>query len=408
VLAVLFCQNYGLYRARRTRTFADEAQVVGKSLLLSAVLLMGFVVLAGIDGVSWGTLFAATTADFGAMLAWRYHEFNRTERRLAAGVGTRNVLIVGAGVLGQQVAECLERSRHLGYVVKGFLDDNRPSNGRNILGKVEDLAQVARAQFVDEIVIALPWESATAARATIEARKQRLNIKLVPNFYGGMGWRAPLEYLGEVPAFSLHREPIPAVALLLKRILDVFASAVGLLVLSPVLLLIAILVKLDSPGPVLYRSYRVGKKGRRFLFYKFRTMVVNADELKAKLRAMNERKGPFFKMANDPRMTRIGKFLRRYSLDELPQFWNVLKGDMSLVGPRPHPLDDYQQYSLENLRRLDVMPGITGLWQVQARHDSSWETNMELDLEYIEHWTPWMDVKIIAKTIPIVVKGLGQ
>jgi lipopolysaccharide/colanic/teichoic acid biosynthesis glycosyltransferase len=178
--------------------------------------------------------------------------------------------------------------------------------------------------------------------------------------------------------------------------------------LAPVFALMAIAIKLDSPGPVFYRSIRVGKKGRRFLFYKFRTMVLNAEALKEELRVRNERSGPFFKMANDPRMTGIGRYLRRYSLDELPQLWNVLKGDMSLVGPRPHPLDDYQQYSLEHLRRLDVMPGITGLWQVQARNESSWEANMTLDLEYIEHWTPWLDIKLLFKTIPIVVKGLGQ
>jgi exopolysaccharide biosynthesis polyprenyl glycosylphosphotransferase len=407
VLVTLFCQNYGLYRAHRTRRFLDEAQVIGKSLLLSSLLLMGFVLLAGLDSISWKVVFVSGLVDFGSMLGWRYHEFNRTERYIADGIGTRNVLIVGAGVLGRQVAECLERNRHLGYVVKGFLDDAHP-DGASVLGRVEDLSQVARAHFVDEIVIAMAWESEAAARAAIEARRQRLNVKLVPHFYGGIGWRAPLEYLGDIPAFSLHREPIPSVALLVKRIIDVIFAATGLLTLAPVFAVIALLIKLDSPGPVFYRSYRIGKKGRRFRFYKFRTMVVNAEELKAKLRAMNERRGPFFKMANDPRMTRVGRYLRRYSFDELPQFWNVLKGDMSLVGPRPHPLDDYQQYSLENLRRLDVMPGITGLWQVRARHVSSWDTNMALDLEYIEHWTPWLDIKIIAKTIPIVLKGLGQ
>ena len=407
VLVALFCQNYGLYRARRTRRFIDEAQVIGKSLLLSSLLLVGFVLLAGIGPVMWVSMLLAVSLQFATMLAWRYHEFNRTERRLVDGVGTRNVLIVGAGVLGRQVAQSLERERHLGYVVKGFVDNNYP-NATNVLGTVEEIPALARAHFVDELVIALPWDSELAAKATIEARRQRLNIKLVPNFYGGMGWNAPLEYMGNVPAFALHREPIPAVALLLKRVIDVIASAIGLAALAPVFAVIAIAIALDSPGPVFYRSYRVGKKGRRFLFYKFRTMVVNADALKAQLRHLNERKGPFFKMANDPRMTRVGKFLRRYSLDELPQLWNVLKGDMSLVGPRPHPLDDFQQYSLDHLRRLDVMPGMTGLWQVQARHESSWEANMELDLEYIEHWTPWLDIKLIFQTIPIVLKGLGQ
>jgi exopolysaccharide biosynthesis polyprenyl glycosylphosphotransferase len=408
VLVTLFCQNYGLYRAHRTRRFGDEAHVVAKSLLFSSLLLSGFVALAGISRVMWDAMLLAVSLQFATMLAWRYHEFSRTERRMSAGVGSKNVLIIGAGVLGRQVAQSLERERHLGYVVKGFVDEARQTNKEDVLGRVEDIPQIARAHFVDEVIIALPWDSELAAKATIEARRQRLNIKLVPNFYGGMGWRAPLEYMGDVPAFALHREPIPAMALLLKRIIDVIVSAVGLAILLPLFAMIALAVALDSPGPVFYRSYRIGKKGRRFLFYKFRTMVVNADALKESLRALNERKGPFFKMANDPRMTRAGRYLRRYSLDELPQLWNVLKGDMSLVGPRPHPLDDYQQYSLDHLRRLDVMPGMTGLWQVQARHESSWEANMNLDLEYIEHWTPWMDIKLILKTIPIVVKGLGQ
>lgn len=408
VLVALFCQNYGLYRAHRTRRFVDEAQVIAKSFLLSFLLLMGFVFLAGISPVLWDALVLAMALQFATMLAWRYHEFSKTERRMSDGVGTKNVLIVGAGTLGQQISQVLERERHLGYIVKGFLDDTPGHNAPNVVGTVEQLAQTARAQFVDEIIIALPWDSEAAAKAAIEARRQRLNVKIVPNFYGGMGWHAPLEYMGEVPAFALHREPIPAVALLLKRIIDVIVSILGLITLSPVFAIIAIAVALDSPGPVFYRSTRVGKKGRRFLFYKFRTMVLNADTLKKELRAKNERQGPFFKMANDPRMTRAGRFLRRYSLDELPQLWNVLKGDMSLVGPRPHPLDDYQQYSLDNLRRLDVMPGITGLWQVQARNESSWEANMTLDLEYIEHWTPWLDIKLLWKTIPIVVKGLGQ
>ena len=405
---VLFCQNYGLYRARRTRTFGEEAAAVEKSILLSSLLLGGFLLLAGMEPVSWGLLGTSVLIDSALMLGWRYYEFEKTERHLAAGVGTRNVLIVGAGVLGQQIASCLENNRHLGYVVKGFVDDTPSRGAVQVLGRVDDLSQVARAHFVDEIVIALPWGSRTAARATIEARKQRLNVKLVPNFHSGLGWRAPLEYIGDVPAFTLHREPIPAIALLAKRVLDVAFSACALVTLAPLFGIIAILIKSDSEGPVLYRSTRVGKKGRKFTFYKFRTMVANADTLKEQLRAQNERRGPFFKMANDPRMTRLGKYLRKYSLDELPQFWNVLKGDMSLVGPRPHPLDDFEQYSLDHLRRLDVMPGITGLWQVQARDSSSWEANMELDLEYIENWTPWMDVKIIAKTVPIVLRGLGQ
>jgi lipopolysaccharide/colanic/teichoic acid biosynthesis glycosyltransferase len=189
---------------------------------------------------------------------------------------------------------------------------------------------------------------------------------------------------------------------------DVVLSSAALLVLSPVLLVLAIAVKLDSKGPALYKSLRVGKKGRPFVCFKFRTMVANADDLKDSLRVRNERSGPFFKITEDPRITRLGRFLRKYSLDELPQFWNVLRSEMTLVGPRPHPMDDYQQYTLDHLRRLEVKPGITGLWQTRARRDPSFETNMLLDLEYIEHWSLWLDSKILLTTIPAIFRAEGS
>jgi len=163
----------------------------------------------------------------------------------------------------------------------------------------------------------------------------------------------------------------------------------------------------DSDGPALYRCRRMGKKGKGFVCYKFRTMIENADSLKDSLRHLNERDGAIFKISRDPRITRVGKVLRKYSLDELPQLWNVLRGDMSLVGPRPHPIDDYNKYGLEHLRRLDVTPGITGLWQVTARRNPSFEKSVALDVEYIENWSMWMDIGILFRTFSVVVGGSG-
>jgi lipopolysaccharide/colanic/teichoic acid biosynthesis glycosyltransferase len=171
---------------------------------------------------------------------------------------------------------------------------------------------------------------------------------------------------------------------------------------------IALIVKLESPGPAIYPSLRAGKNGQTFVCYKFRTMVNGADGLKNSLRYFNERQDPFFKIAGDPRVTRLGHFLRKYSLDELPQFWNVLKGDMSLVGPRPHPVDDYARYRSNDHRRLDVKPGMTGLWQVMARTNPSFETSMKLDLEYMKRWSLWLDFNILLRTVPAVVSGGGQ
>lgn len=194
----------------------------------------------------------------------------------------------------------------------------------------------------------------------------------------------------------------------LKRIMDVFVSSIAFLFLWPLMLVIGIAIKLESHGPAIYRSRRVGKKGQKFDCYKFRTMVDGADELRDSLRRYNERQDPFFKIADDPRVTRLGRLLRRYSLDELPQFWNVLKGDMSLVGPRPHPLDDYARYRPADHRRLDVKPGVTGLWQVMARANPSFETCVTLDLEYMKRWSLLLDCTILWKTIPAVLAGEGQ
>jgi lipopolysaccharide/colanic/teichoic acid biosynthesis glycosyltransferase len=201
---------------------------------------------------------------------------------------------------------------------------------------------------------------------------------------------------------------IAGVGMCLKRMTDVFVSTLALLFLWPLMAVIAIAVKLESPGPMIYCSRRVGKHGREFDCYKFRTMVAGSDTLKESLGRLNERSGPFFKIADDPRATPFGRFLRKYSLDELPQLWNVLKSDMSLVGPRPHPVEDCAQYSSEDRRRLGVTPGVTGLWQVMARANPSFEVCMMLDLVYIEKWSLLLDCRILLKTIPAVLAGEGQ
>jgi exopolysaccharide biosynthesis polyprenyl glycosylphosphotransferase len=241
-----------------------------------------------------------------------------------------------------------------------------------------------------------------------EARRLRLDVKIAPELFGCNAARHELEYVGETPLIGLHAERLPAASLVLKRCFDVAGASLALAVLSPVMAIIALLIKLDSRGPVFYRAPRAGRKGHLFRCYKFRTMIRNADELKEALRCGNQRSGPFFKMADDPRITRFGRLLRRYSVDELPQLWNVLKGDMSLVGPRPHPVDDYAAYDIEHLARLDVVPGITGLWQVTARRDPSFQRGMALDREYIQTWSLTSDARILLKTFRAVLRGSGQ
>jgi len=215
-------------------------------------------------------------------------------------------------------------------------------------------------------------------------------------------------YISNLPALPLQPRSRPAAGLFLKRPIDVLLSAAALVGLSPLLLLVAVAVRLSSPGPVIYASERVGRRGRIFRCYKFRTMVANAETLQASLQHLNQRDQVLFKIANDPRVTRIGRFLRKYSLDELPQLWNVLKGEMSLVGPRPPLAGEIEHYEAQHLRRLDALPGITGLWQVEARSNPSFARYVSLDVDYVEHWNPWLDARILLKTIVVVLAGTGE
>jgi exopolysaccharide biosynthesis polyprenyl glycosylphosphotransferase len=317
-----------------------------------------------------------------------------------------NVLIIGAGQLGQQLAHHLERDSSARSLVLGFLDERAPVGG-TVLGRIDDLARIARREFVDEIIVTTPTQSDVTRRTIREARANRIDVKLVPDFFGCDPGPVTLHKYGNVPVLALSQERIPIFRLLVKRGIDLTLSALSLLLTLPLLAVIACAIRLDSPGPVLYGAPRLGLKGRRFCCCKFRTMVANADALKQKLRVCNQRSGPFFKMADDPRVTRVGRFLRRYSLDELPQLWNVLRGEMSLVGPRPHPLDDFERYELDDLQRLDVLPGLTGLWQVTARRDPSFTRSMALDREYIGRWTLGMDFRILFKTVAVVFRGEG-
>ncbi|MDT8069961.1 MAG: sugar transferase [Terriglobia bacterium] len=207
---------------------------------------------------------------------------------------------------------------------------------------------------------------------------------------------------------GFHYEPIPPFGLWVKRCLDLLIAIPAAILLLPAFILVAVMVKIDSRGPALYRSIRVGKGGRRFTCYKFRSMVANADDWKEHLRSQNQRQGPTFKIHDDPRLTRLGPFIRRYSIDELPQFWNIIRGEMSIVGPRPHPFDDVVRYQPEHMRRCVVKPGLTCLWQVEARRSPSFDVNMELDMQYIQQWSLLLDCKIILHTFAAVLRGDGQ
>jgi len=416
ILVVLFCQIQGLYRATSGIRF-DESIVVVTSVSLATIVLSASIYLSGQKIVSRVALGMTVLTSALLLLAWRSIRHRRLQHRIAAGHDCRNVLLFGWGKHGTLIEQQFAANRVPGYAVKALVDRCKRSTSGSSLGRglvptqiedLDELSDIVRGNFIDEILVALPEDRELVKELITRSRQMGVDLRVIPDVYDGMALGAAVEYLGPFPSIQIHEKPIPRLGLVLKRCIDVLGATVALILALPVCVAIALAIRATSPGPILYRSTRIGKKGRTFTCYKFRTMVQNADALKDRLRKANMRSQILFKIADDPRVTRVGRILRKYSLDEIPQFWNVLNGDMSLVGPRPPIPGEYVQYELDHLKRLHVSPGITGLWQVEARTDPSFESYINLDSHYVENWSLWLDLKIIAKTFVVVFAGTGQ
>ena len=401
VLVTLFGFTEGLYPGGKEQRLARIVPILARSAVFAMVLV--FVAARG-QLRPLPALTTLTTSLAGLLLGryLRQLEWKGWQR----DAKLRNVLIVGGGPVARAVAQALRNDPVEHALVRGFLADNGPLSPA-VLGGIEDLDWLARAEFIDEVILALPQEPERTREAAEIALHNHLDIRAVPDLPTDFWPDASVDRIGEVPVVTLHREPLPSAALFLKRLLDIAGAALGLVLASPLMVAVALLIRLDSPGPAVYSAERVGAKGRRFRCFKFRSMVTDADRRKDELRDHNQRQGPTFKIDDDPRITRAGRIIRRYSLDELPQLWNVLRGEMSLVGPRPHPVDDVHRYELHQYRRLDVKPGITGLWQITARDCPSFELNMHLDLTYIENWSLLLDLRILASTVHVLFAPEG-
>jgi exopolysaccharide biosynthesis polyprenyl glycosylphosphotransferase len=411
LLLVVLARSYGLYGPILNRSGLNEQRMTVQASLTAGLLLCGTLYLRHAEMISREVvilLVVFTTALLCIRRAiWREVVYSRYRE----GLETRNVLIVGAGRVAHALRNHLESLSHLGFRFKGFValtEHEAESGDADIIGDVRNCLPLARSLFVDEIFFSVPAEKKLVIGVVEEARAIGIDVRVVPDLYDGLAWNAPVEYIGQFPTIPLHRRDLPIGAFLLKRGLDVTGAALALLLGWPIMLALFAAIKLDSRGPVFYRAQRTGRKGRTFTCYKFRTMCADADKLKDKLKDQNERDGILFKIANDPRVTRVGRVLRKYSLDELPQFYNVLRGDMSLVGPRPPLASEVEQYDLAHLRRLDVLPGMTGLWQVEARQDPSFDSYISLDTAYVENWSLWLDMKILARTVGVVLSGTGS
>jgi exopolysaccharide biosynthesis polyprenyl glycosylphosphotransferase len=401
-----------LYTPSRLPSFLYEQRLSAQACFTSGLLLTGALYLVRADSIPRGIVFGTVGLTAVALGLRRLVNRILLYRRFDRGLGTRNVLIVGTGPEARALRHQMESIRHLGYTFKGFIelpgsDSRAGATSSDVVGSLDTLFQHTRKQFIDEIFFTTPCDREIVKGVLDQARVRGVDLRVVPEMYDGVAWNSPIEYIGQFPTIPLYRGEVPELGLLFKRVFDIVFSTLTLVAMSPLLVAIAIAVKLDSPGPVFYSSERIGKKGAVFSCIKFRTMVLDAETHRAEIMHMNERDGVLFKISDDPRVTRLGRFLRKYSLDELPQFFNVLRGDMSIVGPRPPLAGEVRKYDLSHLRRLDVTPGITGLWQVQGRRDPSFASYVSLDVTYIENWSVWLDFKIILRTIGVVLAGTG-
>jgi len=323
------------------------------------------------------------------------------------------LLVVGAGEIGRSVIRAVVARPELGYHVVGIVDDDPSKSKTDIgrfpaLGTTDNLSDLIYSQRIDEVIIALPWLSHRKIEEVSRVCEQcRVRARIVPDLFQLTLSHVVVESLDGIPLLGMSEPALVSWQIAAKRAMDVLISALGLIVLSPLLGLTALAIRLDSPGPVVFRQTRVGRGGRHFTCFKFRSMFVDAEARLARLRGQNEASGPVFKMRQDPRVTGVGRFIRRTSIDELPQLWNVLLGEMSLVGPRPAIPSEVAEYEPWHVRRLEVWPGMTGLWQVSGRSNVTFDEMVLLDVYYIENWSALLDVRILLKTIPTVVLGDG-
>jgi exopolysaccharide biosynthesis polyprenyl glycosylphosphotransferase len=403
----------GVYPYRRGRSLIEETYTIATATTAGVMVL----IIASL--IFRPLLYSRLIFFYTAVLVTLLLGLSRFATQLAFGhlrrygVGVKRMLLVGAGDVGRMVMRTVTARPDFGYQMIGFLDDNPAKGFTDIgpyraLGPVENLNQILESEQVDTVVICLPWQSHRMIQRLLRTCETRcVRAQVVPDLFQVTKNQVYVEQLDGIPLISTRELSIQGWNLLVKRASDIVLGALLALVSMPLWLLIMVAIKLDSRGPILYSQTRIGKNGVPFRCFKFRSMVDHADDMRHELGQLNEASGPLFKMRDDPRRTRVGRMIRRFSLDELPQVLNVMRGEMSLVGPRPNLPVEVEQYQEWHRRRLLVSPGITGLWQVSGRSELTFDEMVLLDIYYVENWNLAMDLGILARSIPAVLRGRG-
>ncbi len=418
ILLVIWSTTFklnGLYRSSRLSSRLDLIRRCTRALCFSSLIVLVFAQLAGWKSVSAFTVFLFLLVSSLIVTGARLTVFEVSRKLRNRGVNVKSLLIIGGGARGTEFVERMQEQGKLGFKIAGFLENDphyslEKTNGVPYLGGFENLIPVIESGIVDEVVIALPIKSQYGLISEViqKLEERGVVVHLLSDFFPHNLARVQPQKFNGLPLLSLHSTPLFHWRTEIKRLIDFSVALFLLTALSPLLIVTALVIYIDSPGPVLFFQKRFGLNKRRFWVYKFRTMAIDAEQKMKEIEHLNEKDGPIFKVKKDPRITRIGTFLRKTSIDELPQLINVLIGDMSLVGPRPLSLRDGSR--LEEAwqkRRFSVRPGITCLWQVSGRSNLSFDEWMRLDLEYIDTWSLQLDWKILARTVPAVVTARG-
>lgn len=412
ILLIVF-RAEGLYDRRRGSSWLDDTYIIFTSTLVGMAIMIFIFFLYRAHFYSRLIFF------YAVLLIGTFLSLSRLiERQIAAalrrrGIGVDRVLIVGAGEVGRAIMRSIVARPDLGYRPVGFVDDDPKKQEGSIgpfkaLGSTEDLAAILEKEAIGQVIISLPWISHRKVLQIIsESERRGVRARFVPDLLQMSLSQVDTDVLEGIPLIGMKETTLTGWKIALKRFMDIAGSSAMLLLLSPLLTIIGVAIKLDSPGPVLFRQTRLGRGARPFTCYKFRSMWEDAEEARPQLSELNEVAGPIFKIRDDPRVTKVGRIIRRFSLDELPQLINVFRGDMSLVGPRPPLPSEVEVYEDWHHERLRIPSGITGLWQVMGRSDLTFDEMVMLDLYYAENWSLWLDFKIMLRTIPTVLFARG-
>ncbi len=401
-----------VYTPRVVIRWSDEFQRIFLAHTLAALSLAGLLYLAKIElaRLTYGYFFLSTLV---LLLGYRvvlrlWHRSRPTRSNSVA-----RILVVGAGKVGQDLVAEFQRLDWPGIELVGYLDDDAEKQGQRfhdlpVLGPIDAITDLVRRKGIDEILVALPPHAHTRlANLVTMLHTLPVFVRVVPDYFGLAYFGATVENLGGIPLIGLRDPAIHEFQRLVKRLVDIFISGIGLLVASPVMAAIAIAIKLEDGGPIFYGAQRIGENGRPFRMWKFRSMVVNADQVFPNIGQADEQGQVMHKQADDPRITRIGRLIRRTSIDELPQLFNVFLGEMSVVGPRPELPWLVEKYEPWQRKRFAVPQGMTGWWQVNGRSDNPMHLHTEQDLYYIQHYSLWLDLQILWRTIGVVMRGRG-